>query len=72
MASVMDYTTKRDSSQRQLSLAKILKVKSEQRRGSMAVVEWMSRNCKFVAGDYKEEHLNIAEAIKGTPKPDIQ
>ena len=62
MASFADYVRKCGSSDRDHALAKVLKAKSEHRRGSEAVVSWMNRNCKFVANDYNEEHLNIVEA----------
>ncbi|CAE7769661.1 unnamed protein product, partial [Symbiodinium necroappetens] len=62
MAEYAQYVTQCGSSDRQAAVAKVLKLKAEQRRGSQAVVDWMLRNCKFMAGDYTEHHLDIVEA----------
>ena len=61
MARFAEYEGKLSASQRQAAIAKVLKLKAEQRRGSQLVVDWMSRNCKFAAGTFQEVHLNIAE-----------
>ena len=62
MASYMQFVSQRNASQRQINLTKVLTLKSEQRRGAQAVVDWMGRNCKFSPAKYNEDHLNIAEA----------
>ena len=62
MASFMQYVSRCTATQRQIALTKVLTLKSEQRRGAQAVVDWMARNCKFSAAKYHEDHLNVAEA----------
>jgi len=71
MAAYAQYTAQCGSSERQAAVAKVLKLKAEQRRGSQAVVDWMLRNCKFMAGDYTEHHLDLVEASTPpqVPKP---
>ena len=62
MAQFADFESRCCASARKLAISKVLKLKAEQRKGSQVIVEWMSRNARFVAGSYQEEHLNIAEA----------
>ena len=75
MSRFAEYEAKLSASQRQTAITKVLKMKSEQRRGSQLVVEWMGRNCKFVSGSFAEQHLNITEVGNGfqhfnlIPKP---
>ncbi|CAE7749170.1 unnamed protein product [Symbiodinium sp. CCMP2456] len=59
-----DYQQKLGAGQRQKALARVLRLKSENRRGSQLVVDWMERNCKHAASSYAEQHVNIIEFIK--------
>ncbi|CAE7316153.1 unnamed protein product, partial [Symbiodinium sp. CCMP2456] len=64
-----EYLAKITTSKRQLAIARVLKLKSENRRGATLVVDWMQRNAKFAANDYVEEHMNIIEAWLGGVSP---
>ncbi|CAE7418630.1 unnamed protein product [Symbiodinium sp. CCMP2592] len=59
-----DYQQRIGAGERQKALAKVLRLKSENRRGSQLVVDWMERNAKHAATSYAEQHVNIIEFIK--------
>ena len=61
MAAWGDYMAKVTHGKRQQAISKLLKVKAENRRGSQLVVEWMTKNARFSANAYNEEHLCIME-----------
>ena len=59
--------------ERARAMAKILHLKSENKRGSQIVVGWMQRWCHFAANSYADEYLNIVEAwLSAGPKPGLQ
>ncbi|CAE7762057.1 hypothetical protein AK812_SmicGene34282 [Symbiodinium microadriaticum] len=57
-----EYLSKLTAGKRQHAIAKVLKLKAENRRGAQLVVDWMHRYAKFATNDYVEEHMNIVEA----------
>ncbi|CAE7777691.1 unnamed protein product [Symbiodinium sp. CCMP2456] len=61
-----EYQQKLGAGQRQKALAKVLRLKSENRRGSQQVVDWMDRNAKHCATSYAEQHVNVIEFIRET------
>ena len=58
-----EYLSKLTAGKRQHAIAKVLKLKAENRRGAQLVVDWMHRYAKFATNDYVEEHMNIVEAV---------
>ena len=65
-----NYVSKVSAGQRQHAIAKVLKLKAENRRGASMVVDFMNRNARFVPNDFVEEHLNIMEDCQ-SPKPSV-
>ncbi|CAE7407664.1 unnamed protein product, partial [Symbiodinium necroappetens] len=57
-----EYLSKLTAGKRQHAIAKVLKLKAENRRGAQLVVDWMHRYAKFATNDFVEEHMNIVEA----------
>ena len=55
------YTSKVSAGVRQHAIAKVLKLKAENRRGATVVVDFMRRHAMFVANSYVEEHMNFME-----------
>ena len=57
-----EYESRQTSSARKLAIARVLRLKSENRKGSSIIVNHMERTCQFRANTYGEEHYCMTEA----------
>ena len=65
MACFSEYEAKVKAGSRKNAIAKVLKIKSECRRGAQLVMEFMDTHAKHRPNKYDEEHFSILEAGLG-------
>ena len=57
-----EYESRQLASSRKVAIAKVLRLKSENRKGAGIIVQHMEKTCRFRANSFAEEHDCMIEA----------
>ena len=62
MSNWAEHENKAQTSERKAAIARVLRLKEENKKGASLVISHMERNCKFKLNHFSEEHFCITEA----------